>query len=98
MSRTVRRTRFNRKSRFFQHYWEEFSEQAVTENSYIDSWKYHSDNYYTKRYKDSKQFLKTQSYKKLRKEFKQKVLTDLVFHEDIVLSSHKAKSIKWDLH
>ena len=31
MSRTIRRTKFNKKNRFFHHYWEAYSDKEIME-------------------------------------------------------------------
>lgn len=97
MSRTVRRKKFNRKNRFFQHYWEVFSEKEVEDSKYIKTWQYHSDNYYTKSSKNAKQFLKNMEYRTLRRNFKQ-TLSNCHDIEEVVFDKIKAKSIKWNLH
>ena len=103
MSRTTRRTKFNSKKRFFKHYWEVYSEQEVKQAKYLKEWQYHSDNYYTKSCKNSKQFLKKMRYHQARQEFKQKLHSIKTFsyqeeNFEIVLESHKYYNIKWDLH
>lgn len=97
MSRTIRRTKFNKKNRFFHHYWEAYSDKEIIEKDYIELWQYHSDNYYTKSCKNAKQFLKNLSYRKIRREFKVEMSHCFDF-EDFYLNHKKAKSIKWDLH
>lgn len=97
MSRTVRRNHFNKKSRFFQHYWEAFSDAEIERNDYIELWKYHSDNYYTKKTKNIKQFYKILEYRSLRRNFKLNISKTL-FLEDLFLKKTKAKSIKWNIH
>lgn len=96
MSRTVRRNKFNRKSRFFQHYWECFSSTEVKDAPYLEEWKYHSDNYYTKSCKDRKQFLKNQEYRTLRQQFRLAVKKGDC--ENFFLEKHKSRTIKWSLH
>lgn len=63
---------------------------------YMKPWQYHSDNYYTKSCKNTKQFLKNIEYRKLRRDFKR----DLYYQEidNFYITSKKAKSIKWKLH
>lgn len=97
MSRTIRRTQFNKKNRFFQHYWEAFSDVEIKESHYIKLWQYHSDNYYTKSCKNTKQFLKNLEYRSIRREFKERILKTSHM-EDFFLNKIKANSIKWDLH
>ena len=97
MSRTIRRTQFNRKKHFFQHYWEAFSDSEIEDRDYIKLWQYHSDNYYTKSCKNAKQFLKNLSYRKIRREFNIE-MSHCIDLEDFYLSHQKVKSIKWDLH
>lgn len=97
MSRTIRRANFNKKNRFFHHYWECFSEREVEESNYIKNWEYHSDNYYTKSCKDMKQFWKNKEYRKLRSMFKERISNCEKF-EEFFLEHKKAKSIKWKLH
>lgn len=97
MSRTIRRKHFNKKGRFFQHYWEAFSDNEIKEKSYLELWQYHSDNYYTKSCKDNKQFFKNDEYRNLRREFKQKILKNFDL-EDFFLNKVKANSIKWKIH
>ena len=96
MSRTVRRKNFNKKSRFFQHYWEAFSDKEVINGDYIELWKYHSDNYYTKSTKNNKQYLKNLEDRKIRRNFNKSLHNfDL---EDFFLLKLKPNCIKWDLH
>ena len=96
MSRTIRRTSFNKKKRFFTHYWEAYSEKEVNNLRYMKPWQYHSDNYYTKSCKNTKQFFKNIEDRKLRRDFKK----DLSYQdiEDFCITSKKARSIKWNLH
>lgn len=97
MSRTIRRTQFNKKKHFFQHYWEAFSQAEVKDNTYIEVWQYHSDNYYTKSCKNLKQFIKNLEYRTLRREFKEKILKTSQL-EDFFLKKTKAESIRRKLH
>ena len=100
MSRTKRRTHFNKKTRFFTHYWECFSKAELLNSDYISEYKYHSDNYYTKHTKDRKQCLKNVAERVLRQEFRlvvQKIKTNLDICENISMLD-KPRSIKWDLH
>lgn len=97
MSRTIRRTQFNKKKHFFQHYWEAFSDSEIEERLYIELWQYHSDNYYTKSCKNRKQFFKNLEYRTLRYEFKQKMSKNYDV-EDFYLNKIKASSIKWKIH
>jgi hypothetical protein len=102
MSRTIRRNKFNSKKSFFQHYWECFSKKEV-EESCLETWKYHSDNYYTKRAKSNKQYFKTLMDKKIRREFKiklNKINYSNKFKDDfdIVLSTHAKQCINWMIH
>lgn len=97
MSRTIRRTQFNKKKRFFQHYWEAFSRKEVVAGNYIDLWQYHGDNYYTKSCKDNKQFFKNLEDRNLRREFKKSVNTCIDL-ENFNLKKVKAQSIKWKIH
>lgn len=97
MSRTIRRTQFNRKKHFFQHYWEAFSDSEIEERDYIKLWQYHSDNYYTKSCKNRKQFYKNLEYRTLRREFKEKI-SQMRDFEDFYLDKVKSKSIKWKVH
>lgn len=97
MSRTTRRTKFNKKNRFFQHYWEAFSDIEIEKAHYIELWQYHSDNYYTKSCKNTKQFFKNLEYRSIRREFKEKISRTSQM-EDFFLNKIKANSIKWDLH
>lgn len=97
MSRTIRRKHFNKKKHFFQHYWEAFSDNEILQKGYIKLWQYHSDNYYTKSYKDCKQFFKNLENRKLRRNFKLEVSK---FHdiENFFLKDVKPKSINWKIH
>lgn len=97
MSRTIRRTQFNKKNRFFQHYWEAFSNYEILERNYIKLWQYHSDNYYTKSCKDNKQFFKNLEDRKLRRDFKKEIST-ISNMDDFFLKKVKAQSIKWKIH
>lgn len=100
MSKTLRRMHFNRKRRFFTHYWECFTEQDVRESAHIKPHQYHSDNYYTKSCKDVKQFLKNVADREMRREFRdmeRKILLDLDVADEL-LGLDKPRSIKWDLH
>lgn len=103
MSRTVRRKKFNSKRRFFIHYWECFSEKEVQDAKYIESWKYHSDNYYTKSCKDRKQDFKKIKYKASRQEFRMKMasIKNLSYFDDnfdVVLRSKNFYSVAWCVH
>lgn len=97
MSRTIRRTHFNKKKRFFQHYWEAFSDTDVLKNNYIELWKYHSDNYYTKSCKNNKQFFKTLENRKIRRHFKSDISHSHDI-EDFFMKHTKCQSIKWKIH
>ena len=97
MSRTIRRKQFNKKNRFFQHYWEAFSDNEIKEKDYIEVWKYHSDNYYTKSSKEMKQFWKNKEYRTLRREFKNEI-SNTSNLEEFFLENKQAKCIKWSLH
>jgi hypothetical protein len=103
MSRTIRRTKFNRKKHFYAHYWEAYSQQEVNEQKYIEVWKYHSDNYYTKSSKEIKQFFKNMMDRKLRRESVSllsaaKYLSHTHRDFDIVLSRHNKHCIRWMVH
>ena len=97
MSRTIRRTQFNRKKHFFQHYWEAFSNAEIEKRDYIELWQYHSDNYYTKSCKTRKQFYKNLEDRSLRREFKSKISHTYDF-EDFFLHKVKYQSVKWKVH
>lgn len=97
MSRTIRRVHFNKKKRFFQHYWEAFSDNEILHKNYLQLWQYHSDNYYTKSCKDNKQFFKNLEDRKLRRDFK-KEIAKIDDFEDFFLKKIKAQSIKWIIH
>lgn len=97
MSKTIRRKNFNKKNRFFHHYWEFYSQKQVDEEKYISKWKYHSDNYYTKGRKDAKQLLKRVEFKKVRNDFKREILKYSI-DKDIVLNLKNPRSISWQLH
>ena len=104
MSNTIRRSHFNKKRRFFTHYWEYFSKSAVThalqEYEWMKEHQYYGDNYYTKSCKKAKQTLKNGSYRKLRREFRDelsRLRLDLEVSEYMNYSG-KPKCIKWDLH
>lgn len=97
MSRTIRRTHFNKKHHFFQHYWEAFSDSEVKERDYIKVWQYHSDNYYTKSCKNRKQFIKNLEYRTIRREFKN-TITKVSNFDDFFLKKTKASSVKWKIH
>lgn len=103
MSRTIRRNKFNKKNRFFNHYWEIYSEQELKKQTYIEVWKYHSDNYYTKNAKEVKQFFKSQKFNQTEQEFKKKAhqLQLLDFSDDnfdIVMEHHYLYNIKHHIH
>jgi hypothetical protein len=97
MSRTIRRNKFNKKKRFFHHYWESYSQIEVNEQSFIEVWKYHSDNYYTKSCKDLKQFFKNNEYRNLRYKFK-KEIAKIVNLDDFLMDEVKVRSIKNCIH
>lgn len=100
MSNTIRRNKFNRKSRHFVHYWDEFSEKSVNNNPYIAVWKYYSDNYYTKSHKDRKQYYKNQEDRKIRRNSKieiGKAVASLT-HEDLIIKYVKPNTIKHKVH
>lgn len=100
MSNTIRRNKFNRKTRHFVHYWDEFSEKSVNNNRYIEVWKYYSDNYYTKSHKDRKQYYKNQEYRKIRRSSKIELHGAVVQHnvDEVVLNYIKPNSIKYKIH
>lgn len=97
MSRTIRRNNFNKKNRFFRHYWESYSQIDVNEQDFIEVWKYHSDNYYTKSCKDMKQFYKNNEYRNLRYKFKEEI-SKIIHLEDFFMEKIKVKSIKNCIH
>ena len=72
-------------------------EATMVSINQLEAREYHSDNYYTKACKNSKQFWKNLEYKKLRRHFKNK-LAHTHDYEDFFLNQVKAKSINWDLH
>lgn len=98
MSKTLRRTNFNRKHHIFIHYWEAFSDQEIIDRDYIPLWKYHGDNYYTKRAKEVKQFYKNQMDRKQRREAKLLLKTIENEQQDIVLSLHTKHCVRWMVH
>ncbi len=95
MSKTIRRNKFNKKNRFYHHYWESFSEQDA--GKYQEVWKYHSDNYYTKMVKDRKQFYKKLENKSLRADFKKEML-NYEIEKDVILNKEKRMNINWKIH
>ena len=104
MSDTRRRVHFNKKRRFFTHYWEYFNEVQVRDAFEKYDWmklhQYHGDNYYTKRSKEVKQSWKNQSYREMRREFRDvrnKLMLDLDMWDGMVVSD-KPRNIKWCIH
>lgn len=100
MSRTVRRIKFNSKKKFFKHYWEAYSQKEVNRQDYIEVWKYHSDNYYTKGSKNRKQAYKKVRYGQIRQEFRLKIHRFDINDDklDVVMESHRFYNIVYDLH
>lgn len=98
MSNTIRRSKFNKKKRHFVHYWDCFSEKEVNQAHYIEAWKYHSDNYYTKSTKKRKQYHKNYADRQIRRESKAKL--DLVDNKtsDVVLNTHTVYCVRWKIH
>lgn len=92
MSRTTRRNHFNRQHHIYEHYWEQFSDAEA--QKYSPLWKYHSDNYHTKKSCGMKQFWKNQEYRKLRRDFK----NDIAASWDNIGFYDKPRSMKWRLH
>lgn len=94
MSRTVRRKHLNKKTRFYHYYFQHYSENEVKNEGYMPTWKYHSDNYYTKSctYKQKEQNFAQRQLRRIIKEELRLILLE-VDVENIVVGAHKLNSI-----
>jgi hypothetical protein len=98
MSKTIRRVHLNKQKHFVSYYWTSYTEKDLW---FIESWKYHSDNYYNKKHKDLKQFFNNQLEREFRQDFKQKInhfLKTDNYEDDMIFNYHKPrKSIRYYL-